>query len=88
MLSNDIAPHNHGDLTEVSNPHFDLALKSPCLRFFETPSMNQKSVGILGALAVIIGVFSPSPNAIAGGRNGWFYFISFFKPGGRNGWFC
>ena len=29
-----------------------------------------------------------SPNAIAGGRNGWFYFTSFFKPGGRNGWFC
>ena len=29
-----------------------------------------------------------SPNAIAGGRNGWFYFTSFFKPGGRNGRFC
>jgi hypothetical protein len=29
-----------------------------------------------------------SPNAVAGGRNGWFCFTSFFKFGGRNGWFC
>ncbi len=30
-----------------------------------------------------------SPNAIADGRNGWFYFTaSFFKASGRNGWFC
>jgi hypothetical protein len=29
-----------------------------------------------------------SPYAIAGDRNGWFCFTSFFRPGGRNGWFC
>jgi len=30
-----------------------------------------------------------SPNAIADGRNGWFYFTaSFFKASDRNGWFC
>jgi hypothetical protein len=29
-----------------------------------------------------------SPNAVAGGRHGRFYFASSFKPGGRNGWFC